>query len=156
MAPRADDIHPLSLFTHPGRIRSRESLQPTPVRPCSGSTEQWKRVKERGSVWPGVKSVRSSQYAPVTGSTGSLINFFQDVIRIFSGHFFVLLSNAPSFCTQQLPAFPPAGFPVCPVSPDSPSFSQQSCWRQKIAGYRYSSRGSFSAMAGTPAGYPDR
>ncbi len=67
----ADDIHPVSLFTHPGDSL-QESLQPTPVRPCSGSTELWKRVKERGGSGPECEVGTFVAYAPVTGSTGLL------------------------------------------------------------------------------------
>lgn len=98
----------------------QESLQPTPVRPCSGSTELWKRVKERGRVWPRVKSVRSSQYAPVTGSTGS-VTHLMTLLAILFNDLPVFPSNAPSFAPSSFPLFP-SRFPSLPSFARFPSF----------------------------------
>ncbi len=112
-----DDIHLVSLGLCTQAYSLQESLQPTPVRPCSGSTELWKRVKERGSVWPRVKSVRSSQYVLVTGSTGSVTHPTTLLAILFPTTY--LFSPATRRALPPAASrFSPAGSPVRRVSPD--------------------------------------
>ncbi len=66
---------------------------------------------------------------------------FHDVISTFQGIFCSAQQRA-EVCAQQLPAFPQqvSQFAQFAQFRQIPQFSQQSCWRQKIAGYRYSSQ----------------
>ncbi len=107
----------------PRRIRSRNRSSPR----RSGHAWQYRTVEAgegEGECLAQGESVRSSQYAPVTGSTGSLINF-SGRYTYFSGHF-LFCSAMRRFCTQQLPAFPQqvsqfAQFRRFPSFPSSPA-----------------------------------
>ncbi len=131
----ADDIHPVSLFTHPGVFAPGVA----PAHARQAVQRQYRTVETGEREGECLAQGEVSTFVAVRA--GYRVNrifdkLFQDVIRIFQG-IFCSAQQCAELCPQQLPAFPQQVSQFAEFR-QIPQFSQQSRGRQKIAGYRYS------------------